>query len=195
MGTCQVMSVADASGSKKVTDEKWTRNDKGAGKSQNKSQQSKKMKGKVNKNRPLKVPVTIPKKDHCQRVTYLYKVGSLMLSKQLEKYDSEAASKSVDTLSRKYLNHMNLVSKKAVLKLHPDMKRTLCKQCSRLLVEGVTCTIRLENKSKKQLPHCDVLEFTCTCGTTKRFPVGKDPGYTLFSEKESVLYEMGDRAG
>lgn len=189
------MSVADASTSKEVTDKKWAPNDKGARKSQNKGQQSNKMKGKVNKSKPLKIPGTIPKKDHCQRVTYLYKIGSLMLSKQLENYGSEAASKSVDTLSRKYLNHMDLVSKKAVLKLHPDMKRTMCKECSRLLVDGVTCTARLENKSKRRLPHCDVLEFTCTCGTTKRFPVGKDPEYTLFSEKDSVLYEMGDRAG
>lgn len=153
--------------------------------------QGKKVKGKVSKT--PKVPGNVPKKDHYHRVTYLYKVGSLMLSKQLENYDEEMTNKSVDTLSRIYLNHMDVVSKKAVLKLHPDMKRTMCKQCSRLLVEGVTCTVRMVNNSKKKLQHCDVLEMTCICGTTKRFPVGRDPQYTLFSEKESVLYEMAGK--
>lgn len=188
------MSAECYSDTKEVTVKKQVSTDDKTRKIQNKGQQSKKMKERVNKNKPLKVPRTVPKKDHCQRVTYLYKVGSLMLSKQLEKYGSETASKSVDTLSRKYFNHMDLVSKKAVLKLHPDMKRTLCKQCSRLLVEGVTCSTRVVNKSKKRLPHCDVLELTCTCGTAKRFPVGMDPEYTLFSEKDTVLYEMEDRA-
>lgn len=137
-----------------------------------------------------KIPNTIPKKDHHQRVSYLYKLGALMTFKRVESDLNNEIEKSTDTLARAYLNHMDLVSKKAVLKLHPDVKRTVCKKCNRLLIDGLTSSTRLVNESKKGLPHCDVLTNICQCGNTKRFPIGKDPEYTLFSEKESVLFEI-----
>lgn len=153
-----------------------------------------------------KIPGTIPKKDHFQRATYLYEIGSIMLTKQIFKGKTNSMKKknknknkkhphekSFETLSRTYLKHMDLVSKKAVLKVHPDIKRTLCKDCSRLQVDGVTASTRLVNKSKNQLPHCDILEKQCTCGKLKRFPIGQNPTYALFSEKESVLYEPENR--
>ena len=155
---------------------------------QNKKQQKQKQKHKQ-----PRVPTSVPKKDHHQRVTYLYKLGNMMAFKQLQRELSNPNKASTDTLSRMYLNHMDLVSKKAVLKLHPDIKRTVCKNCSRLQIEGVTSTMRIDNTSKKELAHCDVLEHTCICGNAKRFPVGKDPSYTLFSEREDVLHEMAPR--
>lgn len=138
-----------------------------------------------------RIPNSIPKKDHHQRVTYLYKLGSLMTFKQVESNISSEKRKSTDSLARLYLNHMDLVSKKAVLKLHPDIKRTVCKRCSRLLINGLTSTTRISNDSKKMLSYCDVLEIECQCGYLKRFPIGKDLGYTLFSEKDEVLHEIG----
>lgn len=147
---------------------------------------------KVKKSKAPRIPSTIPKKDHCQRVTYLYKIGSMMASNQLY-YNKTISNKSIDSLSRMYLNHMDLVSKKAVLKLHPDIKRTICKKCSRLQIDGYTASTTIINESIKKLPYCDVLEKKCVCGQSKRFPIGKDEGYTLFSEKESVLYEIGSK--
>jgi ribonuclease P protein subunit RPR2 len=143
------------------------------------------------KNKQPRVPTMIPKKDHHQRVTYLYKLGTLMSYKQLEDSCSSIEDKkSTDTLSRAYINHMNLVSKKSVLKLHPDIKRTICKQCSRLLNVGITSEIRIVNNSKKQLSHCDLLEMKCICGCIKRFPIGKNPDYTLFTEREDIIHDM-----
>ncbi|CAI8509250.1 unnamed protein product [Pichia kudriavzevii] len=148
--------------------------------------QSKKSKGS---NRAPKIPNVIPKKDHFQRVSYLYKLGAMMtMAKYVGDYDQHQ-QKQRDTLSRTYLNQMDLVSKKAVLKLHPSIKRTICKQCSRLLVEGLTCSIRVVNESKRQQPHCDVLELKCVCGRAKRFPIGKNFDYSLFSERENVLHD------
>lgn len=147
---------------------------------------------KSKKSKTPRIPNTIPKKDHCQRVTYLYKIGSMMASNQLY-YNKTESNKSIDSLSRMYLNHMDLVSKKAVLKLHPDIKRTICKKCSRLQIDGYTTTTRIINESNKQLPHCNILEKKCVCGQNKRFPIGKDEEYILFSEKDSVLYEIENK--
>lgn len=137
-----------------------------------------------------RIPNSVPKKDHHQRVTYLYKLGSLMTFKKVKSELSGEKKRATDILSRVYLNHMDLVSKKSVLKMHPDIKRTVCKKCNRLLIDGLTSKTRIKNESRKKLPHCDVLEITCECGTVKRFPIGKDPEYTLFSEKDDVLHEI-----
>ncbi|KAG0673361.1 hypothetical protein C6P40_002469 [Pichia californica] len=147
---------------------------------------------KSNKSKTPRIPSSIPKKDHFQRVTYLYEVGAMMTGKQIENSQSKNA-KSIDTISRMCLNHMNLVSKKAVLKLHPDIKRTICKKCLRLQVDGFTTKTRIKNDSKKQLLSCDVLEKECICGVSKRYPIGRDEEYTLFSEKSSVLFEMENK--
>lgn len=144
------------------------------------------------KNKEPKIPTIIPKRDHHQRVTYLYKLGTLMTFEQLTPQSKEDR-KSIETLSRKYLNHMDLVSKKAVLKLHPNIKRTICKKCSRLLVDGLSSTTRIKNDSKKKTSQCDVLQIKCKCGCVKRFPIGKNPEYTLFTERDGIVYDAEDK--
>lgn len=152
----------------------------------NNQKQKQKQKGK-GKGKAMKIPTNIPKKDHFQRVTYLYKLGHMMSMKSNN-------NKTNDTLSRSYLNHMDLVSKKAVLKLHPDIKRTICKKCSRFQNIGLNCSLRIRNNSKKQLDKCDILELECRCKEIKRFPIGSNPEYELFSERQDRLFEMESKS-
>lgn len=159
-----------------------------------KTQQKKKLDNQSKKSgtqrKQPRIPSSVPKKDHHQRVTYLYKLGSILAFKQSQFNLPVEKKRATEVLSRAYLNHMDLVSKKAVLKLHPDIKRTICKKCNRLLIDGLTSKTRMKNNSRNKLPHCDILEISCECGSVKRFPVGKDPEYELFSEKETVLHQV-----
>lgn len=147
---------------------------------------------KQNKKGP-RIPSMIPKKDHHLRSTYIYKIGKIMSLKNLQTPGNKS-TESFETFSRMYLHHMDLVSKKAVLKLHPDIKRTVCKKCSRLQIIGFnkSCTLRIVNESKKQVDSCDTLVNQCICGNVKRFPIGKNPAYKLYSEQEGKLFEAPD---
>jgi len=71
---------------------------------------------------------------------------------------------------------MRSVAKKSVMRLGPQIKRTICKRCDTLLVPGVSCENRIENASKGgKKSWADVLVVECmACGTVKRFPVGMD---------------------
>ncbi|GME94527.1 unnamed protein product [Ambrosiozyma monospora] len=140
-----------------------------------------------------KVPNNIPKKDHYQRLTYLYKIGSIMSSNLVDagsiSQSTKQGTNTFDILSRAYIKNLDLVSKKVVLKLHPNIKRTICKNCSRLVVTSPNSTMRIMNESKKKSPKNDVLEIVCECGTKKRFPFGKDPNYIPFAERDSVVVD------
>lgn len=128
------------------------------------------------KSGPIKAPKVIPHKDHYARISYLYQTGNKFCL--LPKYQ---------LLSRGYGRNLDLVAKKAVLKLSPALKRTLCKRCNILLVPGLTMCMKIENESKEKSPHNDVLVHTCLeCDEKRRFPVGKDRQYELFSEREDV---------
>lgn len=88
-----------------------------------------------------------------------------------------------EPLSRAYNRAMDGVAKKNVLKLSPAIKRSLCKKCNRSLNPG---SREIENLSKDQRKECDVLVIKCCCGQVKRFPVGKNRDYKLFSEAEDI---------
>lgn len=76
--------------------------------------------------------------------------------------------------SRRLINSLRCVSLKSQIRLTPEIKNSLCKQCDALLVPGMSSTHRFENLSKGgKKPSADVLVVTCnTCSTQKRFPVG-----------------------
>ncbi|EGV65612.1 hypothetical protein CANTEDRAFT_101696 [Yamadazyma tenuis ATCC 10573] len=123
-----------------------------------------------------KTPTSIPKKDEYTRISYLYQVSQMMLQ-----------NPKFHTLSRVYSRNATVISKKAVLKLTPNFKRTMCKQCNTILVAGATLRVRLENLSGSKDPKNDVLIYSCmVCDTVKRFPVGKDRQYELFSDKHET---------
>lgn len=76
-------------------------------------------------------------------------------------------------MSHRLLTDFRSVSLKCQIRVSPDMKRTICKFCDTLLVEGQTCTSTVENTSKGgKKPWADVLVVKChTCHRAKRFPV------------------------
>lgn len=66
------------------------------------------------------------------------------------------------------------VASKSQIRLHPSIKRSSCKKCDSILIEGQNCRKYIENLSKDcKKPHADVLVVQCLpCGATKRYPVG-----------------------
>ncbi|KAL0227492.1 hypothetical protein RCL1_003636 [Eukaryota sp. TZLM3-RCL] len=77
------------------------------------------------------------------RVNVLYQHGQA-----IAKVPQEAS------LLRHYSSCLRQVSKKAVLKLHPALKRQICSYCSSLLVPGVTVSVR--SSSKRVKLHCSI---------------------------------------
>jgi ribonuclease P protein subunit RPR2 len=84
--------------------------------------------------------------------------------------DSEAALRPA---SRRLIFDLRAVSLKAQMRMSPAMKRSICKNCDTLLVDGSTCTSQVENKSKGgKKPWADILVWKCnTCGIARRIPV------------------------
>lgn len=77
------------------------------------------------------------------------------------------------SMPRKLLTDLRAVAQKSQIRISPAIKRTICKYCDTLLVDGHTCSSTVENRSKGgKKPWADVLVIKChTCGRTKRFPV------------------------
>ncbi|XP_076075567.1 ribonuclease P protein subunit p21-like isoform X2 [Mytilus galloprovincialis] len=101
----------------------------------------------------------IPQKEQFQRMQYLYQAAN-----QCIKSDPRDLN-----LCRFYLTTMRSIAKKSVLRLHVDIKRTMCKKCCVLLIPGVTAIVRTKSKKEKHLV------VTCLeCDTVKRFLLRKD---------------------
>lgn len=80
---------------------------------------------------------------------------------------------SAHTMSRRMLTDLRNVALKSQIRISPAIKRTVCKYCDTLLVEGQTCLSVVENKSKSgRKPWADMLVVSCrTCGRERRYPV------------------------
>lgn len=125
-------------------------------------------------------PKSIQHIDHYARISYLYQASNHF-----------AANPKYAILSRALARNVNLVSKKAVSKVTPGMKRTICKTCHSVLVPGINVVMEIENRSKAKAPQSDILVHTCnTCGEKKRFPIGKDRTYEVFSERDDVKIDI-----
>ncbi|XP_041364577.1 ribonuclease P protein subunit p21-like [Gigantopelta aegis] len=93
-------------------------------------------------------------RDIYQRINFLYQAA----------YQSLFMSPTDLTLCRYYVQMLKHVAKRLVLRLHPEMKRTICKKCSVILWSGITARVRHKSKGEK---HTVV---TCIeCGSTKTF--------------------------
>ncbi|GME69987.1 hypothetical protein B5S31_g1572 [[Candida] boidinii] len=149
-------------------------------------------------------PKSVPRIEHYERLSYLYQLGTMTSSQSRIREGNNDGDSAIDEendrtecfdiLSRVYLKGMNNVSKKTVLKLSPNIKRTICKKCQRsLILPGANhSNVRMINHSKKQNPENDILEISCYCGKVKRFPVGRNPDHVLFSEKEDILFSVNN---
>ncbi|KAF2839794.1 Rpr2-domain-containing protein [Patellaria atrata CBS 101060] len=91
-------------------------------------------------------------------------------------------------LHRYYLATARITARKAVVRISPSVKRTMCKRCDTLLVPGKTSRLRIENASKGgSKPWADVLVVECLeCGMLKRFPVGQNSNFAKLVEFEKT---------
>ncbi|XP_033631272.1 ribonuclease P protein subunit p21-like [Asterias rubens] len=107
-----------------------------------------------------------PNQDSLQRINFLYQAAHCMLLQNPEN----------TSLARFYITTMKNVAKKSVLRIHPGIKRTICKRCDLLLIPGLTSKVRSRGKRQKHLV------VTCIeCGGVKRFVSNKD--YKLWVDR------------
>jgi ribonuclease P protein subunit RPR2 len=73
-------------------------------------------------------------------------------------------------------SHISTISLKSKTKVSRDVKRTICKRCSSILVPGKTSKVRVQNLSKNsKKPWADVLIVQCDlCAMEKRYPIGME---------------------
>ncbi|KAJ3333787.1 Ribonuclease P protein subunit p21 [Blyttiomyces sp. JEL0837] len=82
-------------------------------------------------------------------------------------------------MSRFYASNMKRVARRLVLRLDPQVKRSICKCCEVVLVPGVTSHVEI--KEKPEL----LTELSCLfCGMRRRLPCR--PDHVLFTESAVV---------
>ncbi|KAB8294991.1 hypothetical protein EYC80_006940 [Monilinia laxa] len=54
---------------------------------------------------------------------------------------------SCQPLSRRLISELRSVSQKGLMRMSPEMKHSMCKNCQTLLMEGTSCTALIENKT------------------------------------------------
>ncbi|KEY68652.1 hypothetical protein S7711_00531 [Stachybotrys chartarum IBT 7711] len=124
------------------------------------------------------------------RASYLYQAANYLASRAHteQRDDNQTAGgdgsprehgqvstqqKLLSNLSRQAISDMRAVTLKAQIRQSPSIKKTVCRYCDTLLVEGSTSLSFVENQSKGgKKPWADVLVVQCkTCGKAKRYPV------------------------
>lgn len=80
---------------------------------------------------------------------------------------------TTQNMSRKLVTDLRAITLKSQIRISPGIKRTICKYCDTLLLDGQTCSSAVENRSKGgKKPWADVLVIKChTCCREKRYPV------------------------
>ncbi|KAF5872947.1 putative ribonuclease p protein subunit [Botrytis fragariae] len=141
----------------------------------------------------------VPNKVLYSRMSYLYQAATYLVVQDKESQEQSAKGTALDSsmedvmkdeskavanvtegphqaLSRRLITDLRSVSLKGLMRMSPDMKHSICKNCQTLLLEGTTCTAKVENQSKGgKKPWADVLVRKChTCGLEKRFPLATE---------------------
>lgn len=130
---------------------------------------------------------SLPQKNIHLRLAFLHQAASHLADKsRSDTLTTTEASKNstLEPIARsetsvaqpRYLiNQLKGVSRKSVIRLDRNIKRSICKRCDELLLDGKSSSKQIENRSasRRSKPWADVLVVKCeTCGTSKRFPVG-----------------------
>ncbi|XP_022127330.2 ribonuclease P protein subunit rpr2 [Pieris rapae] len=110
--------------------------------------------------------------DSFQRINYLYQI-----SKQISAINP--------ALSSYYGSLAINVAKKSVLKIHPDIKRQICKKC-RCLLTNQTSIVKIKNLNKSKY----VQRICKVCKTKKKFPADKNKEHKIWLEKEEAIVEV-----
>jgi len=74
---------------------------------------------------------------------------------------------SLLNLSKQHTRTIKAIGNKAVLRIDPTVKRTICKGCQTVLIPGVTASVRI----KPSAIHSHLARYTClACRTSRKFP-------------------------
>lgn len=140
----------------------------------------------MGKAKATKPALSGPQKAMHSRVSYLYQAAIHLAINQPDHEDKQQENtagiprKAEDNpktytgnMSRRYVSEMRSITQKAQLRMSPDMKHSICKNCDSLLLEGSTCISVVENKSKGgRKSWADILLRKCTaCGKETRIPL------------------------
>ncbi|XP_026332913.1 ribonuclease P protein subunit p21 [Hyposmocoma kahamanoa] len=111
--------------------------------------------------------------DSFQRINYLYQASKCIAEKHPE-------------LSSYYGNLIVNLAKKNVLKMHPEIKRQICRKCRCILMNDSTAIIKMKNKRQS-----NIIEWTCkTCSTKKSYPIAKKKDHRVWVEKPEAVVEV-----
>ncbi|KTW32048.1 uncharacterized protein T551_00730 [Pneumocystis jirovecii RU7] len=117
----------------------------------------------------------IPQQELYSRFSFLYQAANIYATHSILNQDKYINSHSEQALSKFYINTAKKIARKAVLKINPSIKRTLCRRCDTILLPGITSSIKIENFSKKNKNKADISVITCNfCNTQKKYPVLKN---------------------
>ncbi len=167
----------------------------------------------------------VPHRALYSRMSYLYQAATYLATRELPQNSlgegrckspascnssqgnhSEALESSPNTLlqpaSRLLISDLRAVSHKATLRMSPDVKNSICKNCDTVLLVGSTCTNTIENTSRgAKKAWADVLVRKCNiCGLAKRFPLAerqKRRHHRLLPQNTQIpaTKQPGDQAG
>lgn len=68
-------------------------------------------------------------------------------------------NKESDALSKRYVHLAREISSHYKIKMPQELKDKFCKKCNSLLLPGLTCTVRVSNRS---------LIYKCNCGEGRK---------------------------
>lgn len=118
------------------------------------------------------------------RISFLHKAANLLQQHAYIKQkdcqedgdNQNATSQSyplISSLPRQYVSQMRGISLKSQQRLPIEVKRSICKRCDLILIQGTTCEGEIRNESRGQKkPWADVRVVRCrACGVEKRFPM------------------------
>ncbi|XP_075835365.1 E3 ubiquitin-protein ligase TRIM39 isoform X5 [Microtus pennsylvanicus] len=108
-----------------------------------------------------------------QRLSFLYQAAHCVLSQNPEN----------QALARFYCHTEKTIAKRLVLRQDPSVKRTLCRDCSSLLIPGLTCTQRQRRLKGQRW----TVQTCLTCQRSQRFL--NDPKHLLWGDRPEAQLE------
>ncbi|GLH14981.1 Ribonuclease P protein subunit p21 [Gryllus bimaculatus] len=112
----------------------------------------------------------IPDKESFQRINYLLQASQIIT----------AQSPRARSVAAYYCSLIHNIAQKSLIRLHPDVKRMMCRGCKCLLFPGINAQVTVKSK-----PMSQVLWTCFLCGTLRRLPSKR--GYELWVQKPEAL--------
>ncbi|KAF8520343.1 RNAse P Rpr2/Rpp21/SNM1 subunit domain-containing protein [Hysterangium stoloniferum] len=134
-------------------------------------------------------PSGVPNREIFQRLNFLYQasaylhgihVSTTAMGQQVDgainaSRKDQGKRKRVATLGdlgSSYIHCMRVIGRKSVVRMDPNVKRTLCTRCDTVLLPGTTASVRLKGSSRVGKK----MVYTClSCNTSRAIPAPNTP--------------------